>query len=295
MVATGSPPVWPPPASRSSSRTPPTSPSRASRAWVRRTAWLSAGSSRDGAGWSPCRRRPSTTTPGSPARSCDSPSASSPTCWTKRSAGWPARPGVTVEPGASSPDARRSRGHQPKPRRRVVDHVGHVARQRSVDQLRQVTSSTTSRMLTRRASQTSPAGLGRTVVPDRLRTLAPNGRQRPVDGAQDVGEGDVLGWPGQPVATFGAPLALHQAALAQLQQDVLQEPGRDVLGRGHVGHGEGAAAGVGSSARARTAYSARAEISTPSMAPHAGPRKAVHLRIAATDVRRDIRRPGELP
>ena len=94
--------------------------------------------------------------------------------------------------------------------------------------------------------------------------FAPYGGQRAVDGPQDVGQADGGGRAGQPVAALGAALALHQAALAQLQQDVLQKAGRDVLGGGEVADGQRARRPPGSARRGPgLAYSARAEISTP--------------------------------
>ena len=44
--------------------------------------------------------------------------------------------------------------------------------------------------------------------------LAANARQRPLDGADDLGDSDVVGAAGQPVAALRAALALHDAGVA---------------------------------------------------------------------------------
>jgi hypothetical protein len=53
--------------------------------------------------------------------------------------------------------------------------------------------------------------------------------QRPVDGPDDVGQGDVLGRPGEPVAAFSAALAAEQVRSFQVGQDPEEELERDVL------------------------------------------------------------------
>ena len=108
-----------------------------------------------------------------------------------------------------------------------------------------MTCSITLRMLTAQGEPHVSQRLGGTVVVDGLGSFTPDGGQRAVDGAQDVGEGDGGGGAGQPVAALGAALALHQAALTEQQQDVLQEAGRDVLGGGQFTDGAGAPACLG--------------------------------------------------
>src|SRR5690606_19218271 len=81
------------------------------------------------------------------------------------------------------------------------------------------------------------------LVPDVLGALAPDAEQGPVDGADDVGEGDLLGLPRQPVAALGAPLAPDESGPAQLAEDVLQEFGRYLLRLGQLDGGHRAAPG----------------------------------------------------
>jgi hypothetical protein len=70
---------------------------------------------------------------------------------------------------------------------------------------------------------------GAAAVLHRLGKGAADVGQRPVHHPDDVGDGDLVGRAGQPVAALGAPLALHDAGVAQLGEDVLQELQRDAL------------------------------------------------------------------
>src|SRR4051794_39882895 len=71
--------------------------------------------------------------------------------------------------------------------------------------------------------------LGRPRVGDVLRPLAADRRERPLDRADDVGDRDLRGGPVEPVAALGAALAAHEAGVAQVAQDVLEELQRDPL------------------------------------------------------------------
>src|SRR5436305_8030254 len=50
-----------------------------------------------------------------------------------------------------------------------------------------------------------------------------------VDGADDVGDGDGVGWPGEPETALGAATAVDDAGVAQLVEDAEEEPRRDAL------------------------------------------------------------------
>ena len=54
--------------------------------------------------------------------------------------------------------------------------------------------------------------------------------ERAVDGADHVGDGDLVGRPGQRVAAVGPAVARDDPGAAQLEQDVLEELLRDALG-----------------------------------------------------------------
>jgi len=87
-------------------------------------------------------------------------------------------------------------------------------------------------------------GLGRPGVLDVLRPLAADAEQRTVDGADDLGQRDLAGGPGQPEAALRSPLAADQARPPELRQDRLQELARNLLRardpiRRHVAVGSG--------------------------------------------------------
>ena len=108
-----------------------------------------------------------------------------------------------------------------------------------------LTSSRISRSLARSAIQTSWRALRRAVVAELLGALPAYVGERPVDHPDDLGEGDLLGGAGQPVAALRATLGVHDAAPAQLEQDALQELRRDLLGAGDlVGRDRPAAPGT---------------------------------------------------
>ena len=96
-----------------------------------------------------------------------------------------------------------------------------------------VVVSSTPRMLVRRSIQTSR----RAAAPSRCSATssgprAAHGRDRPLDGADHVGDGHLGRRLREPVAALGAALARDDPAPAQLEQDVLEEVERDLLGRG---------------------------------------------------------------
>ena len=71
--------------------------------------------------------------------------------------------------------------------------------------------------------------LGHARVLDLLGPLAAHVRDRALDGADHVGQRDLGRGLRQPVAAVGAPLALHEAGVLQVEQDVLEELQRDLL------------------------------------------------------------------
>src|SRR3954447_10033109 len=71
--------------------------------------------------------------------------------------------------------------------------------------------------------------LGRGPVRDVLRPLPAHRRERPLDGADHVGDRDLRRRPVQPVAALGAALAAHETGVAQVAEDVLEELERDAL------------------------------------------------------------------
>ena len=79
-----------------------------------------------------------------------------------------------------------------------------------------------------------PQGLGDPGVLDLLGPLAAHVRDRALDGADHVCQRDLGRVLCQPVAAFGAALALYEAGVLQVEQDVLEELQRDLLGRGDV-------------------------------------------------------------
>ena len=75
---------------------------------------------------------------------------------------------------------------------------------------------------------------GVSVVDDGLGALSLHHGQWAVDGPGYVGDADLIGSPAQPVAARGAPLADDDPGLAKLQQNALQIPRGDLLGRGQL-------------------------------------------------------------
>ena len=53
-----------------------------------------------------------------------------------------------------------------------------------------------------------------------------------LDRANDVGDRHLVGLAGEPVAALGATASAHDAGVLELQEDVLEELQRDVLGLG---------------------------------------------------------------
>ena len=84
-------------------------------------------------------------------------------------------------------------------------------------------------MLARTAIQHLLKRLGDTVELELLRTHAADVRERALDGPDDLGERDLVGRAGQPVAALRAALARDEPVVAELQEDVLQELQRDRL------------------------------------------------------------------
>ena len=174
--ATGSAPGWPRPASRCSSRTPPTSPIAGVERLGAADGVAFCRDLPDAAGWSPCRRRPSTTIPVEPRplvrfAFCKQPGG-------PRRGRPPAaagcEPPAQPDTQASGLSTARRHGRAAGPLTRssrvtCLDHVPHADPQRQ-PHVRQ-----------RR---------GRALVVDRLRPFTPHGRQRAVDGPQDVGQAD---------------------------------------------------------------------------------------------------------
>ena len=59
-----------------------------------------------------------------------------------------------------------------------------------------------------------------------------DGGEGALDGAEDVGDRDLVGGAGEPIAAGGAAAAVDEAGAAQLVEDVFEEAGGDFLGRG---------------------------------------------------------------
>ena len=97
-----------------------------------------------------------------------------------------------------------------------------------------MTFSSTVRRLARTAIQTFCRRLGVAVVLDRLRRGRLHVGDRALDGADDVGDGHLVGRLGQPVAAFGAAAGADDALVLELEQDVLEELQGNVLGFGQV-------------------------------------------------------------
>ena len=93
-----------------------------------------------------------------------------------------------------------------------------------------VTDSRTARRLARTAIQT-PAGFGGAGVLDGLGPLAPNVSQGSFDGAYHLGQWDIFGRAGQPVAAGRAAAGSYDTCALQVVQDILHEL-RDTLGLG---------------------------------------------------------------
>ena len=71
--------------------------------------------------------------------------------------------------------------------------------------------------------------LGRFVVLDCRRPDAADRRERATDGSDDVGNGDLLGRSREAKASITPALGLDDLGVTQLDQDVLQERGRNLL------------------------------------------------------------------
>ena len=97
-----------------------------------------------------------------------------------------------------------------------------------------VTSSSTERRLARTAIQTSCrcSALPRYSIASGGRRLDVG--DRALDRADDVGDRHLVGRPGEPVAAFGAAAGADDALVLELEQDVLEELQRDVLGVGEA-------------------------------------------------------------
>ena len=76
--------------------------------------------------------------------------------------------------------------------------------------------------------------LGVAAVLDRLGRRRLDVGDRALDGAHDVGDRHLVGGPGQPVAALGAAAGADDAVVLELEQDVLEELQRDVLGLGEL-------------------------------------------------------------
>jgi hypothetical protein len=72
--------------------------------------------------------------------------------------------------------------------------------------------------------------LRRSVVVEVLGRLAAHRGERAVHGADHLADVDLIRAPGQPVAALGAALGAHDPGVPQVDQDVLEELQRDVLG-----------------------------------------------------------------
>lgn len=123
---------------------------------------------------------------------------------------------------------------RPPPAQRVSQESGRLASvaigggRRSSARSASVTCSRTSRTFVRNAIQTSWS------LDADLRTRSPRGPpahvgERPFDGAQHIGDGDLVCAPGEPVTAVAAALAHDDVPALQIAEDLLQERGRDPL------------------------------------------------------------------
>ena len=129
---------------------------------------------------------------------------------------------------------------RPAPRQRVTQRLRVARRARRpargsspAARSASVTCSTTARRLARTAIQTSLQRLGGAGVARRPRAA----RRGPTASGPSTARmtsatRDLLGRPGEPVAAVGAALAAHEAGVAQVAEDVLEELQRDALRRG---------------------------------------------------------------
>src|SRR4051794_41932457 len=79
------------------------------------------------------------------------------------------------------------------------------------------------------------------LVVERLGREVTNGRKRPVDGEQDLADGDGRSRPGEARAPARPTVGVDEPGAAELGEDVLQEVLRDVLGGGDLPGTQGAA------------------------------------------------------
>ena len=92
-----------------------------------------------------------------------------------------------------------------------------------------VTDSRTSRMLAPQRDPDLLEGLRVAQEGELVGRLAVDAPQRAVDLADDLGEGDVLGRPGEPVAALCPGTPPHQPGVTQLREDGVEEPQRNLL------------------------------------------------------------------
>ena len=92
-----------------------------------------------------------------------------------------------------------------------------------------VTCSSTSRRLARERDPHLGQPLGRAAVVELVGTDALDRGQGPFDGPQHVGDGDVVGGPGELVAAVGAAAGADDPGPAELGEDVLEEVLRNPL------------------------------------------------------------------
>ena len=195
-----------------------------------------------------------------PSSSCASPPTGSrprsPSSSTTRGTTTPSPP--TGLGGPSRPDPHRLTRHRPDPlaltasaTRRpgvgILGQLGHARGRRPATTSSRLTRSSTLRRLARTATQTSWRCSAGAVVVGRLGAQAPDLGQGAVEGPHDVGHADVLGRPGQAVATLGPALARDDAGPAQLDEDRPQEPRREALDLGQ-GLGRGGLLPIGQGA-----------------------------------------------
>ena len=137
--------------------------------------------------------------------------------------------------GAASGPARRSGAARPSAgaRRRALGELAHVLGQLARGDVgeRDVPRA---RRAARRGRRSRPRAAARSgpVKSSVSGRCAADAGERAVDRADHVGERDLVGGPGEPVAAVGAAPALDDPGVAQLEQDVLQEAQRDRLAGG---------------------------------------------------------------
>ena len=116
------------------------------------------------------------------------------------------------------------------PRLRVIGQRVDIGRQRAGREVRERDVLDDRAQVVAQRDPDALQRLGRAAVAHALRPLAAHRGERAVDGADHVGDGDLRRRPVELVPALRATHALDEPGVAQVGQDVLEEPLRDALG-----------------------------------------------------------------